>query len=71
MSAEPWALELLLPAGSEHGAHAAAAAFADGALLLPELPEAWPAGEQPPAALRCLEPSHGAECTRCGGARSA
>jgi len=70
MSAEPWALDLLLPPG-EGGAHAAAGAFADGTLLLPELPEAWPAGEQPPAALRCLEPSHGAECTRCGGARSA
>ena len=70
MSAEPWALDLLLPAvASEGGAHGGAG-FDDGGLLLPELPDAWAAGAGAAPALRCLEPSHGADCTRCGVARN-
>ena len=65
MSAEPWALELLLPPPCEGGAHGGGGAFDDGGLLLPELAGDWAAGEAPRAALRCLEPSHGADCTRC------
>ena len=63
--AEPWALEMLLgetalPDGGDH----VSGAFDDGdeELLLPELPTWVP--DAAARGMRCLESSHGADCSR-------